>query len=720
MSKLHNFFQVWGYFICIFLLGLFLFFFQIEDRGLWSSHEGRAGQIAQNMQEDGNYVLQRLHCGEISYQKPPLFYWLICLVSKVTGKVDSFSIRFPSAISAFLLSLLVFLVGWSSFSPQVGAISSLVLMTSIRFWWQARVGRIDMLLSFFIIGAGFSFYYGYNSKSLKRWIFYLCGYLGLAGGMLAKGPIAIVLTACGIGTYILWKRDWKEVVIVCATWFFIPIVFFLSWQIYQLNWIAMMILGFIALACISLWKKGSKEWICSPHFAGLLLFFLLVSPWFILIHQATAGEFTWRFFVRHHLIRFLGKGLSSQLFGTTMVALSDFKRRPFLFYIPHIIIGMLPWILILPVALRKLWLLKLYKKNIGFFLSMWIVLSFLFLSIARFKRPDYILPLIPLLSIFIGWVIYEFYEDLEHKITVKRAFWGTWGIIAIAMLGVWLIYLFTLLGFPPSLMVKKAVSSNWFRAKFNHRDATSFLASIHFFEDPKRLVFLGVAFFLLTLEIIAIFVKRNYVMYVVGLMGALMITLYLSYLLYIAPSQEAIRSPAAFAKQVEKNLGKKGKLILFYEGHSIVFYLNRKNVQKFSQAMPLDYLFPLDKSFAKALNHHQMEEKLISTFTKHGHKLSKEIGIEIDKSRNTWRLTDGKNNFIYRIKVGKDKLSVYRWKKWPFSLFGLIKKCRGKNTYFLMRKKTYRYIKSQLPLYVKLKAESIKGHSNPLLLLHVE
>src|SRR6266498_5001398 len=68
-------------FICgsLFLLVLatFLFFYRLGERDLWSSHEARAAQNAQNMLDDGSWGLPRLHDRRPELQKPPLFYWLV-------------------------------------------------------------------------------------------------------------------------------------------------------------------------------------------------------------------------------------------------------------------------------------------------------------------------------------------------------------------------------------------------------------------------------------------------------------------------------------------------------------------------------------------------------------------------------------------------------------------------------------------------------------------
>jgi len=59
---------------------LVLFFVQLGQRDLYSSHEARAAQNAQRMLDTGEWGLPVLFDGRADLQKPPLYYWTVAAV----------------------------------------------------------------------------------------------------------------------------------------------------------------------------------------------------------------------------------------------------------------------------------------------------------------------------------------------------------------------------------------------------------------------------------------------------------------------------------------------------------------------------------------------------------------------------------------------------------------------------------------------------------------
>ena len=147
--------QVVGYLIVVLCATALLLGVYQHDRGLWSSHEGRAGQIARNMMDSGDYLNQTLHYNRPSHQKPPLYYWAVCVAARLRGEVDPLAVRMPAMACAAATVLIVFAVGTHFASAQVGLVSALVLVTSMRFWWQGHVARIDILLTVLVIAVRF-------------------------------------------------------------------------------------------------------------------------------------------------------------------------------------------------------------------------------------------------------------------------------------------------------------------------------------------------------------------------------------------------------------------------------------------------------------------------------------------------------------------------------------------------------------------------------------
>lgn len=364
---------------------------QVAQRGMWSSHEGRAAQNAQSVVSDGEWLVPHLFNGEAELQKPPLYYWLVALTAWLEdGRVDAINVRVPSTLSAVAGVILVYWLGRRMWNVQTGLWASLILLTTTRFAWLGRVGRIDQPLCLVLL-ASMAFFWEWiernrptaisekdrrlrarsrsgetdaPSASLSRLPYSV--YVLLAAGVLLKGPVAVVF-------------------------FFVPVLAFLILAGYPV---------------VPRWQPGwLATWRGLRLPSGLLLTVALSAPWFIAASIATGGEFFWSFFVYHNLERALG----------TSEAL---KAGPVWFYIPRLLVDAFPWSLLYPAMWLWLWRSRgrwLFKPAEGtgsgpidpryLFLFTWAVSLFAFLSFVSFKRADYLLPVYPAMALILaGWL----------------------------------------------------------------------------------------------------------------------------------------------------------------------------------------------------------------------------------------------------------------------------------------------------------------------------
>jgi 4-amino-4-deoxy-L-arabinose transferase-like glycosyltransferase len=553
----------------VLLTASFLLSFRAGQRGLWCSHEGRAGQVAWNMMTQGDYLVPHLSIGQPTYQKPPLFYWSVCWFAWLQGRLDNLAVRLPSIVSAILLALLIFWVGCKSFNPEVGLLSSLILITSADFWWLARVARIDMLLAMLVVSAGFAFYYAYQATSLKwRWGLYLAGYALMGLGVLAKGPVSIVLVACGIILYVLWKRDWAEIRNVSCAWLLLGLAVFCvcvggNW------WISALVL------CVCLgagfWQRLGKPLLTSPHLMGVGVFACVALPWFVLVHYATAGEFTKEFFIYHNLSRFSGRAFSS-------------KPRPIWFYVPHLFASLFPWCLLLPVLFWKSLSKRMAHWDIRMFLLLWSGAAFVFLSTSSFKRADYLVPLMPLLALLLGWLLFHCYQGKNGSAAVRISAILPGLLFALSALSAWAVYLCPVLGHPLSTLLPQLTDLPWIGKKFNALDAHNFTSLIEFLETQRILTLVSFCL-ILTSGLILIWIRRHSMWFVASGTAALMAASYLAYVTTFLPYQEPVLTQRDFAHEVSRIAGN-GRIIIYgTESHDLVFYLGRR-IEDFASAYP--------------------------------------------------------------------------------------------------------------------------------------
>jgi 4-amino-4-deoxy-L-arabinose transferase-like glycosyltransferase len=380
----------------------FLFFYRLGDRDLTSSHEARAAQDAQTILSTGDWGLPRLFDDKPELQKPPLYYWLVALSARLRGGVvDAWDARLPAALAALGTVVLVWVLGWKLGRPRVGFLAAVMLATCIHFTWLARVGRIDMPLTFTVTLALVAFYVGkeqLRARPLRAgWPWFFIGYFAVAVGVLLKGPIAAVLPAvvAAITLLVEWRSLFSEQRVAR-----LPSVVIASVRSFGLWW-------------------------------GIPLMLLIAGPWFLWANAKTNGEFFRVFFWYHNVQRGLGGAEALQ-------------AHPWWFYLPRLAIDLAPWSIFLPPAA---WLLlqRYWKVDpLARFGAVWLVTMTLLLSCMRFKRADYLLPAYPGAVLLLAGVFECWWQEAalrpQWRMMLRPARLALPLILGVYLVG-WWIYL---------------------------------------------------------------------------------------------------------------------------------------------------------------------------------------------------------------------------------------------------------------------------------------
>jgi len=353
---------------CLLFLCWFLFVFRLGERDLTSSHEARAAQNADTILKDGNWGLPRLVNQRVELQKPPLYYWLVAIIARFQGEVDAWAVRLPAALAAMACVLFLYLFGCYRNRPMAGFLAALILVTCMHFMWLGRVGRIDMPLTLCVSLALGGFYLGKcrRQEGSRGWPWFLTAYLAMAVGLLLKGPIAVVLPAVVAGAYLLVER--------------------LSWRSspsgqQTSNW--------------SLWRS-SLWW-------GIPLILLIAAPWFVWANIQTDNQLFRVFFWYHNVERGFGG--------------SNLSAHPWWFYAPRLMLDLLPWSLVMVVAVwlhfRRASLRDDAESRLGL---VWLCAIFVLLSLMRFKRADYLLPAYPGAALWLGCLAERWLKNREQAL----------------------------------------------------------------------------------------------------------------------------------------------------------------------------------------------------------------------------------------------------------------------------------------------------------------
>jgi len=188
------------------LIAAALYGIGLTSTDLWTPDEPRYAEVAREMVLRGDYI--HPHCNGKPYaEKPPLFFWAVVAASRLTGGVDTLAVRLPSVLSALGTLVLLILLVEELFGRRAALIGGCMLATAPEFFWLARSGHIDMLLTLLITASLFGFWRWY-SQGGWAWLVVFYGFMGPA--VLAKGPVGMALPVLVVVCFLLARGEARK------------------------------------------------------------------------------------------------------------------------------------------------------------------------------------------------------------------------------------------------------------------------------------------------------------------------------------------------------------------------------------------------------------------------------------------------------------------------------------------------------------------------------
>ena len=182
-----------------------LFFWHLADIPFFDRGEPREGLVVAEMVSTGNLILPLVN-GEYIPFKPPLFHWFGVVATNLFGRIDEFTLRFPSALFGTLGVLLTYFTGVRLWSERAGFVAALVLLTNVQWWIGATNVQVDMTLAFFMFASCIAFFFLYRDPAPSPWKATGLAVL-LACATLAKGPVGIVVPGSVFLVFLTVRRD---------------------------------------------------------------------------------------------------------------------------------------------------------------------------------------------------------------------------------------------------------------------------------------------------------------------------------------------------------------------------------------------------------------------------------------------------------------------------------------------------------------------------------
>lgn len=230
----------------------------------YDTSEPRYAEIARIMAETGDWITPWFDSGVPFWGKPPLSFWAQALSIKAFGLTEV-AVRLPSWLCLLVSSWIMFSGLRILYGQTVALAAVLIYCTSTLVYVSSGAVLTDPFLALgtTICLIAFAVSVKGNSNAWWRYGFFF----GLILGLLAKGPLAAVLSLTPI---LIWKITSGRSVSVTRT---------LPWR------------------------------------SGLLLTTALTLPWYVLAEIKTPGFLNY-FIVGEHFLRFLDPGWVGDLYGS--------------------------------------------------------------------------------------------------------------------------------------------------------------------------------------------------------------------------------------------------------------------------------------------------------------------------------------------------------------------------------------------------------------------
>lgn len=305
--------------------------------------------MSREMLQRGDY-LHLYDLGKDYLDKPPFLIWISALSMKIFG-INNFAYRFPSFLFSILSLYSTYKFCRLYYNTRISILAAIILGSSQAFFLMNHDVRTDSILMGWVIFSLWQFGAWYRSNKFYHLI---ATCIGIAGGMMTKGPVALLVPVFAFGSHFILQRNFKA---------------FFRWQYLAI----IIITGIILLpVCIGLYQQFDMN----PE----------------KVVNGKTGVSGLRFF------------FWTQSFGR-ITGESDWNNKSNIFFlIQNMLWSFLPWILFFIIAMvldiriiiqQKFRILQNQEAiTTGGFL-----LTYLSLGLSKYQLPHYIFIVFPLAAI---------------------------------------------------------------------------------------------------------------------------------------------------------------------------------------------------------------------------------------------------------------------------------------------------------------------------------
>ena len=367
-----------------------IYFQQLGGLGLMDKTEGLFVEVPRQMLATGDWITPRWN-GELFFDYPVWGYWMVGLSFRLFG-VSEWAARLPAALAATATVFAVFGV--------------LLVVSPEREAPHQRLGRATLGATLLALSPG---WIGWGRSSVTDMFLASAITLALLGFALAySAPVDR-----------LWQRRLG----------FVALALFCGVAVLAKGPVGLLLPGLVILAFWALKGRFVQGLRSTPWLALVALFVGVAAPWYGLATQANGMEFLGRFLGFSNLERFTS-------------VIYDHPGPPW-FYLPWLLLLLLPWSLFLPVAIVRLrfWRLESWRQqdsdpaaDLPLLALIWLVLMVAFFSAAATKLPGYILPVLPAGALLVSLLFAPLTPAPALGLGVRISGWVNASVLALMAL----------------------------------------------------------------------------------------------------------------------------------------------------------------------------------------------------------------------------------------------------------------------------------------------
>jgi 4-amino-4-deoxy-L-arabinose transferase-like glycosyltransferase len=403
------------------LVGAIALLVRLDGSRLWDRDETRNARCAAEMKARGDWVVPTFN-QELRDAKPVLLYWLI-MISYAAFGINEFAARFPSALLSLGTILATYMIGRRLFSPQVGLLAGIILATSLMFEVAGHAATPDAPLIFcstlglmvFVLATFKPRHLLETGRTAPEprvegryfpaaWLPAAILYAVLGVGVLAKGPVGLILPTAVIGMFLLiLNLPAAEAYPASAA----------SRPRRLFHWLGRRLRTFAPTHFL-------RTCLQMRLLTATLITLAVAGPWYLLVGLRTDGAFLQGFFIDEH-------------FGRATRAMESHAGGPF-YYLVALLVGFFPWsVFATPMLIGAVCRLR-HKDpwRVGYlFAACWVGVYVVLFSLAATKLPSYVTPCYPALALLCGCFLYH----LGRQTALAPDGWVKSGLAVVLVVG---------------------------------------------------------------------------------------------------------------------------------------------------------------------------------------------------------------------------------------------------------------------------------------------